>query len=1060
MAMNNYLAAIPSFFLKNSRMNAYVSNPFIDGQVDTFDSDTVYRMYVILGNNNSRDVMYVDRATNPYHPWTTANKKWGTWISPGGAGPAAKTSLSDASTTPVYSTGQVQTKRHFHSKDIWASPVTMYERTKPFLRTGFDAEIAPLTSSGGTPIFSSGGENTDIGATAAASPNTEDGVLSDPGYWTSTKYEYFGSSFGPPIAISSSFSGSSRANPSSASYAPYTPPYYNGQSVAVIDFFPPHQVSEGSKYYNFEEVKQNSRVTYIRECDAPFMTHDWGHNVHELCGISKGYGGTINIHYPDELKSLAARGAMQIDASINLWGSRQGYRKAKFNAQDQIIGLEDPNTEDLPAALSWIIEPKFECPVVHYDQYYDSEIALPISGSGSISTGLWHQYSKDFGSPDEENRIPLTTDKELGVYFSLHHGPSSFGESAGTTVTLSDHFTDELISTKYKNPTTGLSVTKLADLKHKVGFTLDTNIPSIQQAKVTSGIDDINDIIKAAIASGSPMDLEAIYNEYYESGLFEDVMSLGKDTQTKIGQIGTSKKISEAVVAIPFTSDPDTGMMKLYTFPRGWVNYTKSQDINDLISIPLETMDLIHAAAAFDPEININSSEIIPDMLSAAAAYKVLPSVTVQDQIKRMQKYVFPPHLDFINNPTLNPHIMYIFEFEHMLNREDLSNIWQNLPPKSLMDIWEPKQTVSSVDHHLFISEFFGLSKTVESADPNQAKGLNQTLKLPYKDIRWMVFKVKQRAPKEYYNTTLDQSDDILQLGTKTQAGQGPIADQIVNSYNWPYDYFTMIELIKMEAGFDYRDLTEIDPGAPIQNTGLGTGAGTLPAGDGGVGAGPSPAGPLWKGLNWGQAEVYEELQVLNNINWKQTAEEDDNVSSMPGMTSTAWNHWLNPHVDPSAPPVETVPVDNGGSGRGRGPAKKAKKKRGRENQSSTIHLEQVRQAKNEAVLDLIREDNNIGKGGASPSSTSWAQAVAAAATGAEYMSPSAILNAIANYKRHQDNPEQRPANNSEQGAYAAKAGQNNQQHGADYASGVDANLSADVAIANYVSDDEDTHGM
>ena len=41
-----------------------------------------------------------------------------------------------------------------------------------------------------------------------------------------------------------------------------------------------------------------------------------------------------------------------------------------------------------------------------------------------------------------------------------------------------------------------------------------------------------------------------------------------------------------------------------------------------------------------------------------------------------MNKYVLPPQFDFLNNPNVDPIVMYIFEFEFKLDKDDLSRIF------------------------------------------------------------------------------------------------------------------------------------------------------------------------------------------------------------------------------------------------------------------------------------------------------------------------------------------------------------------------------------------------
>jgi hypothetical protein len=53
-------------------------------------------------------------------------------------------------------------------------------------------------------------------------------------------------------------------------------------------------------------------------------------------------------------------------------------------------------------------------------------------------------------------------------------------------------------------------------------------------------------------------------------------------------------------------------------------------------------------------------------------------------------------------------------------------------------------------------------------------------------NVKWMVFKVKQKAKKDY---------DLILKGVST------LPENNINlSYNWPYDNFSMIELVKLDA--------------------------------------------------------------------------------------------------------------------------------------------------------------------------------------------------------------------------------------------------------------------
>ena len=208
-----------------------------------------------------------------------------------------------------------------------------------------------------------------------------------------------------------------------------------------------------------------------------------------------------------------------------------------------------------------------------------------------------------------------------------------------------------------------------------------------------------------------------------------------KGEQRKIGEMATAKVISEAVVAIPFVDVE--GRRKFFA-----LGNTKMQS---------------------------------QALYSMAASGEGNAGRSIRTMARRMKRYVFPPHMDFSTNGDIEPFAMYIFEFHHKLSQKDLINIWQNVLP----DIGvTAKKTTTVLTHELGKNEFF-------SGQP-----------IP-KHTRWMVFKVKMKAEKDYFKVTADTTDDHQFKFDFAQGGHKAIPDY---SYNWPYDYFSLVELAKIET--------------------------------------------------------------------------------------------------------------------------------------------------------------------------------------------------------------------------------------------------------------------
>ena len=69
-------------------------------------------------------------------------------------------------------------------------------------------------------------------------------------------------------------------------------------------------------------------------------------------------------------------------------------------------------------------------------------------------------------------------------------------------------------------------------------------------------------------------------------------------------------------------------------------------------------------------------------------------------------------------------------------------------------------------------------------------------------DIRWMVFKVKRKANWNYFDITEDITDDPK---FSTQGVFSVYDKPTPYSYNWPYDYFSLVELATVETDIEFQ---------------------------------------------------------------------------------------------------------------------------------------------------------------------------------------------------------------------------------------------------------------
>ena len=123
---------------------------------------------------------------------------------------------------------------------------------------------------------------------------------------------------------------------------------------------------------------------------------------------------------------------------------------------------------------------------------------------------------------------------------------------------------------------------------------------------------------------------------------------------------------------------------------------------------------------------------------------------SIVDMVRNMQKYVMPPSMDFVKYPEIDPFAMYIFEFKHNLTKEDITNIWQNLPPQIGRSFEEAEVTIG---HQLLKQELLGGG--AEIVDGEVRKNVQTNL-----DSKYSVVTCKISYNKQHSNISQDISPD------------------------------------------------------------------------------------------------------------------------------------------------------------------------------------------------------------------------------------------------------------------------------------------------------------
>jgi hypothetical protein len=225
----------------------------------------------------------------------------------------------------------------------------------------------------------------------------------------------------------------------------------------------------------------------------------------------------------------------------------------------------------------------------------------------------------------------------------------------------------------------------------------------------------------------------------------------GFDIEPKrVGNLADRKSISEYVVVIPYTVD--------------------ECQIEKYFKIPLDKFENEYAVADQTEKDN-----------------------SIRDLIRKSRKCILPPKLNFVHfrdgmnkrmfdegqySSTLPPFAMYIFEFSSTLTKQDLSNIWQGVSP-SLTDVSEFQKI--EINHPI---------SDMEVLNPQNLSAFNG--KLP-NNVRFKIFKAKAKALTSYKQLVQKTIEDEEQPSR-------------VLSYNWPYDYFSLVEMAKVDVELSLED--------------------------------------------------------------------------------------------------------------------------------------------------------------------------------------------------------------------------------------------------------------
>ena len=535
-------------------------------------------------------------------------------------------------------------------------------------------------------------------------------------------------------------------------YLPYVPPYLDPETAPYVQlvFTPPE-----TRQYTIPEIIDGVEATYFN-MPAPNDSEDNTNFTHAMnVGASINYNNSVSL-YTDNYAHL---------------GSNSGTQT--------LVGNPDPTL------YRWVIQPKWETPIMDFKDVevstlnldtmevekttgsvwktrYQTDYYTELPGSEvqflTASTGMWHQRGK-----------PTVENGNKG-YFMTIVGP---GQKTGTKTTT-------------------------GDLALEVGFTegmFNSDTPVTFTGEDADAATGTTAVVFGLNATTTVRQIPE------EANPFQSL---------ELGRVAEEKIISEAVVAIPYylTDDCDIVFFEM----RDDVYSAAIQRNNQARDEYVEHMRRSRSVQ----ELNNIKQEY--ELFYESVGLEAVDSAAYQ--MRMMDKYIMPPQFDFNRNTSLEPFVSYIFQFKAKLTRQDLADIWQNLYPTSKQGISVAQHSkVAEIGQSELFTDVEYVTHMIGNSTAPYLKGKASIYKNPEKflenDVRWLVFKIKYRAESHYTNVIENSITEFpeniiektgINVFNKNTEFYSDNDKSLFKDYgyNWPYDYFSMIELVKLEAKVDF----------------------------------------------------------------------------------------------------------------------------------------------------------------------------------------------------------------------------------------------------------------
>jgi len=446
------------------------------------------------------------------------------------------------------------------------------------------------------------------------------------------------------------------------------------------------------------------------------------------------------------------------------------------------------------------------------------------------STGSIQRKSTGFASNERSstNTVIASHNRRHAMHISesfngLSLSDDSFVQSYDTEGNPIDDKKSLVIQTKFECPTFDFSA--VSANQPRTGKTTQ-HLPKIkgiwhQEGSHTSNRRPTVNIVSPPATTGKG-DLSKLLGLHIEGG-------------NKIGEMPEQVTIHEGVVAVPFKTFNNT--RKFFNLPPEEVyQAVRNLGYSDYkLKTEEDRRRFRETANALDAASAGRSGGTIPQQDATRRVLDDLPSridvrPSIQQMVRSMMRYNIPPQFNFLkyNDPDgkfIKPFAMYLFDFSVDLPKEDIARIWQNVTPDIGLDNFGSRnersaQVISSriVEHDLFsIDDLLDPKAEIVPSTITENASTTEIAKASGfviedwkggldKDTQWMVFKVKQKAEADYF-----RKKELDRLPDGHPEKKISVENDIFKyGFNWPYDYFSLVELVNLKATVGFTNKSSV----------------------------------------------------------------------------------------------------------------------------------------------------------------------------------------------------------------------------------------------------------